>query len=176
MNRLPIMAGIAIVLLLQPWQASAQSGQASAQSWQASAQSGQASAPSLTAQQQEVWGAVQHRWAALTMDTRSTGCIRYPDFRGYPGGEPDPREAESTGQRASNDMENICTVRPDLVPIEIVIDGETAEIHYHYYAPGRTDLEGKHSTVLGRFTDTLVKEDHQWRLLSWKGRSPGAGQ
>jgi hypothetical protein len=173
-NRLPGLATIAIVLLLQPWQASGQSGQASGQSGQASAQSGQASGPSWTAQQQDAWGAVQTRWAALAMDTHSTGCVPYPDFRGYPGGEPDPRDAEPASPRARHDMENICAVRPDLVPVEIVVNDETAVVHYDYYAPGRTDPEAKQWTVLGRFTDTLVKEADQWRLLKWNGRSPGA--
>ncbi|MBA4159230.1 MAG: hypothetical protein H0X65_17400, partial [Gemmatimonadetes bacterium] len=70
MKRLPILAALAIVLLLQPWQASAQS-------W--------------SPQQQEVWGAVQAQWqASMAKDTGWMERFLHRDFRGWTAGEPAP--------------------------------------------------------------------------------------
>jgi hypothetical protein len=155
MKRLPILAALAVALLLQPWQASAQT-------W--------------SPQQQEVWGVVQAQWqASMAKDTGWMERFLHRDFRGWTAGEPAPRDKESAGRWARYDMESGSTVVQDLVPTAIVVHGNTAVVHYHY-SQARTDREGKHRTVHGRYTDTLVKEGNQWRFLAWNGGAPDAGQ
>ncbi|MGI9182130.1 MAG: nuclear transport factor 2 family protein [Longimicrobiaceae bacterium] len=155
MKRLPILAALTIVLLLQPWQASAQT-------W--------------SPQQQEVWGAVQAQWqASMAKDTGWMERFLHRDFRGWTAGEPAPRDKESAGRWARYEMESGSTVVQDLVPMAIVIHGNTAVVHYHY-SQAQTDREGKHRTVHGRYTDTLVKENNQWRFLAWSGGAPDAAQ
>ncbi len=155
MKRLPILAALTIVLLLQPWQASAQS-------W--------------SSQQQEVWGVVQAQWqASMAKDTGWMERFLHRDFRGWTAGEPAPRDKESAGRWARYSMDGGSTVVQDLVPMAIVIHGNTAVVHYHY-SQAQTDREGKHRTSHGRYTDTLVKENNQWRFLAWSGGAPDAAQ
>ena len=155
MNRIPALAALAIALLLQPWQASAQT-------W---------SPP-----QQEVWAVVQAQWqASMAKDTGWMERFLHPDFRGWTAGEPAPRDKESAGRWARYDMESGSTVVQDLVPMAIVVHGNAAVVHYHY-SQAQADREGNHRTVHGRYTDTLVKENDQWRFLAWNGGSRDAGQ
>jgi len=62
-------------------------------------------------------------------------------------------------------MDGGSTLVQDLVPRAIVVHGNTAVVHYHY-SQAQADREGKHRTVHGRYTDTLVKEGNQWRFLA----------
>jgi hypothetical protein len=170
-NRIPTLAALALVLLFRPAQASAQDGPAPAQSRQPYPQ---ASRQALSAQQQEVWSAVQERWhAGHSMDIRSPVYLPHPDFRSYPGAESDPRAAESLDRWIYHETGNEFTVGPHLMPIEIVVDGDTALAHYDYYAPGRSDRDEKQWILVGRLTDTLAKDGDQWRFLLRTGRSPG---
>jgi hypothetical protein len=154
-KRLPILAALTIVLLLQPWNASAQT-------W--------------SPHQQEVWGVVRAQWqASMAKDAGWTERFLHGDFRGWTAGEPAPRDKESAGRWARYEMDGGSTVVQDLAPMAIVVHGNTAVVHYHY-SQAQADREGKHRTVHGRYTDTLVKEDDQWRFLAWSGGAPAAGQ
>jgi hypothetical protein len=155
MKRFPILAALAILLIIQPLQASAQT-------W--------------SPQQQEVWGVVQTRWAALARGPDSTGWLLHPDFRAWTAGEQFPSDGESVGQWTRHDMESFSTVIQNLVPVAIAVDGDSAVVHYHFYAPRRADGKGTLRTVRSRYTDTLVKDNNKWRFLAWKGGVPDAGQ
>jgi hypothetical protein len=153
--RLSILIALATAALLQPWQAAAQT-------W--------------SPQQQEVWGVVQAQWqASMAKDTGWMERFLHSDFRGWGADEPAPRDRESASRWARYDMEGGSTVVQDLAPMAIVVHGNTAVVHYHF-SQARTDREGKHRTVHGRYTDTLVKEGNQWRFLAWSGGTPPEGQ
>jgi hypothetical protein len=154
-KRLAILIALATAALLQPWQASAQS-------W--------------SPQQQEVWSVVQAQWqASMAKDAGWMERDLHTDFRGWTAGEPAPRDRESAIRWGRYEMESGTTVVQDLVPMAIVVHGNTAVVHYHY-SQARADREGTHRTVHGRYTDTLVKENNQWRFLAWSGGAPPAGQ
>jgi type II secretory pathway pseudopilin PulG len=154
MRRLAILIALATAALLQP-------SQASAQTW--------------SPQQQEVWVSVQARWAALASGPDSKVCVLHPDFRAWTASEPFPFDGESATQWTRYDMESVSTVVRNLVPMTIAVAGDTAVVHYYFYAPSRADREGQHRSVRGRYTDTLVKESNRWRFLAWSG-GPPAGQ
>jgi hypothetical protein len=155
MNRFPLFAVVVFALLLQPWQASAQT-------W--------------SPQQQEVWGVVQSQWqASMAKDTGWMERFLHSDFRGWTAGEPTPRDKESASRWARYEMESGSTLVQDLVPMAIVVHGNTAVVHY-YYSQAQVDREGKHRTNHGRYTDTLLKENNQWRFLAWSGGAPDAAQ
>jgi hypothetical protein len=154
-KRLSVLAALAAVLLLQPWPASAQT-------W--------------SPQQQEVWGVVQAQWqASMAKDAGWMERFLHRDFRGWTAGEPAPRDKESAGRWARYEMDGGSIVVQDLAPMAVVVHGNTAVVHYHY-SQAQADREGKHRTVHGRYTDTLVKENGQWRFLAWSGGAPDAGQ
>ncbi|MBA2670121.1 MAG: hypothetical protein H0U67_07115 [Gemmatimonadetes bacterium] len=98
MKHFPILAGLAMALLLHP-------GQAGAQTW--------------SPQQQEVWTAVLAQWHAATeMDPYSMHRFLHPDQRGWSPGDPVPLDAGSSAW--AHFEESAFTVVRDLVPIEIV--------------------------------------------------------
>jgi ketosteroid isomerase-like protein len=155
MRRSAILIALATAALLQPWQASAQT-------W--------------SPQQQEVWTVVQAQWqASMAKDAGWMERFLHPDFRGWGADEPAPRNKESASRWARYDMEGGAIVVQDLAPMAIVVHGNTAVVHYHY-SQARTDREGKHRTAHGRYTDTLVKENNQWRFLAWSGGTPPPSQ
>jgi ketosteroid isomerase-like protein len=155
MRQFPILAALATLLFLQPLQASAQT-------W--------------STQQQEVWGVVQAQWqASMAKDAGWMERFLHRDFRGWGADEPAPRDKESSGRWARYQMEGGSTVIQDLAPMAIVVHGNTAVVHYHFSQAG-PNREGKHQTVHGRYTDTLVKEGNQWRFLAWSGGTPPEGQ
>jgi hypothetical protein len=141
MKRLPILAALAVVFLLHPWQASAQP-------W--------------SPQQQEVWAAVQAQWhAAMAPDTRSSQRFLYSDSCGPTGGVQVMCEDESAGW-AGYESDSVSALVHALVPIEIVFHGDTARVSYHSYSPTRMDPARNHPILLGRYTDVLVKENNRW--------------
>jgi ketosteroid isomerase-like protein len=155
MKLFPVVAALAVALLLLPWQASAQT-------W--------------SPQQEEVWSVVQSQWqASMAKDMEWMERFLHPDFRGWSLSDPAPRDKESASRWARYEMEGGTTLVQDLVPMAIVVHGNVAVVHY-YYSQAQTDREGEHKTVHGRYTDTLVKDNDQWRFLSWSGGSPDAGQ
>jgi hypothetical protein len=155
MKWFPALAALAFALLLHP-------GQASAQTW--------------SPQQQEVWAVVQAQWqATMAKDTGWMERFLHRDFRGWTADAPAPRDKESAGRWALYDMETGYTVVQELAPMAIVVHGNTAVVHYHF-SQARADREGRHRTVHGRYTDTLVKENNEWRFLAWSGGTPNAGQ
>jgi hypothetical protein len=154
-KRLAILAALTTAALLQPWQAAAQA-------W--------------SPQQQEVWTVVQAQWqASMAKDAGWMERFLHRDFRGWGADEPAPRDRESAARWARYEMEGGSTVVQDLAPMAIVVHGNAAVVHYHF-SEARTDREGKHRTVHGRYTDTLVKENDQWRFLAWSGGAPPESQ
>jgi hypothetical protein len=154
-QRLAIVIALASAALLQP-------AQASAQTW--------------SPQQQEVWTVVQAQWrASMAKDAGWTERFLHRDFRGWGADAPAPRDKESASRWARYEMEGGSTAVQDLTPMAIVVHGNTAVVHYHF-SEAQTDREGKHRTVHGRYTDTLVKEGNQWRFLAWSGGTPPANQ
>jgi hypothetical protein len=84
-------------------------------------------------QQQEVWTVVQAQWqASMAKDAGWTDRFLHPEFRGWTVGEPTPRNRESAGRWARYNMEGGNTLVQDLVPMAIVVHGNTAVVHYYY--------------------------------------------
>jgi hypothetical protein len=139
-------------------------------------QPGRAEAQTWSPQQQEVWQAVQAQWAAsMAKDAGWMERFLHTDFRGWSASEPVPRDKESASRWARYEMDGGTTLVQDLAPVAIVIHGNAAVVHY-YFSQAQADREGKHRTVHGRYTDTLVKEDGRWLFLAWSGGSPDDGE
>ncbi len=146
MKRFPMLAALAMALLLLPWHASAQM---------------------RTPQQEEVWVVVQAEWHA-GFDMDSMQRFRRSEQRFGTPSEPVPWAG-----RARHEKESISTGVHGQHPIEVVLPGETAVIHEHYYSPNRMDREGKFRILRGRSTDILVHEKDQW-FRDGNGEAPEA--
>ena len=59
-------------------------------------------------------------------------------------------------------------VAHELYPLEIVVEGDTAIVHY-LYSSAYKDKDGEVETSHGRFTDILVRTTDGWRFLGWHG-------
>ncbi len=56
----------------------------------------------------------------------------------------------------------------ELWPLGIVVHGNVAVVHYRY-SEGVVNSKGERKEQHGDFTDVLVKENGQWRYLTWRG-------
>ena len=57
----------------------------------------------------------------------------------------------------------------ELWPLGIVVHGNVAVVHYRY-SEGEVNGKGERKQEHGTFTDVLVKENGEWRYLTWRGR------
>ena len=128
-----------------------------------------AHAQSWAKEQLEVWSVVQAQWkASMEKDSEWTGRFLHQDFLGWYKGTPAPRSRTSTANWNRLDMEDSTTLLQELIPLGIVIHGNTAVAHY-VYSQTNEDNDGKRKTLHGRYTDVLVKDGDSWLFLSWHG-------
>ena len=117
----------------------------------------------------DVWIAVEAQW-----DANENGDKDWIDrmlmdgFYGWGKGTPAPRSKSSTRMwdRFNNEQGKI--VAHELYPLEIVVEGDTAIVHYLYssaYENKKDDVETTH----GRYTDILVRTEGGWKFIGWHG-------
>jgi hypothetical protein len=146
-KRFPMLAALAMALLLLPWHASAQ-----------------IRTPPL----EEVGAVVPAHWrAGSEMDSRQR--FRHSDQRVGTPAEPVPWAG-----RARHERESISIGVHGHLPLEIVHHSETVVIHGNSYSPNRMDREGKHRILHGRYTEALVHEKDRWRFPDLNGEAPDA--
>ncbi len=96
-------------------------------------------------------------------------CI-HDDFSGWLYTEPVPRgksNFESIGQYFIKTRD---VVAGELRPIDILVYGNFAVIHY-FYIDITKDEDGKEDISQGRWTDVMVKEGGKWRWIADHGGS-----
>ena len=81
---------------------------------------------------------------------------------------PAPRSKSSTRMwdRFNNEQGKI--VAHELYPLEIVVEGDTAIVHY-LFSSAYEDKKGDVETTHGRYTDILVRTKDGWMFLGWHG-------
>ena len=60
------------------------------------------------------------------------------------------------------------TLRYELYPLAITVDGDVAVAHYLYSVAFR-DKEGQIEVSNGRYTDVLVRKEDGWKFIAWHG-------
>lgn len=117
----------------------------------------------------DVWIIVEEQW-----DAEGNGDKKWIDemladgFYGWTNGTPAPRSKSSTRMWDRFNDEQGEMIAHELYPLEIVVEGNTAVVHY-LYSSAYKSKDGDVETNHGRFTDILVRTDDGWRFLGWHG-------
>ena len=117
----------------------------------------------------DVWIAVEAQWAAEENgDDEWVQHMLADGFFGWDTNSPAPRSKTSTAMwdRFGEQLGSI--VAHELYPLEIVLHGDTAIVHY-LYSSAFKDKKDKIEMNKGRFTDILIRTDEGWKFLGWHG-------
>jgi ketosteroid isomerase-like protein len=119
--------------------------------------------------QAAVWAVVEEIWAAEQRgDVDWVDEMLSADFMGWPANSPAPRSRASTRMWARFDSDQSKGLAHELYPLSIVVHGDMAIVHYLYTTVVQTkDRETVRTN--GRYTDVLVRDDGDWKFISWHG-------
>jgi len=122
-----------------------------------------------TPEQQEVWEFVVETWEADTSeDITWVDRMVHPNFRGWDAGLPMPRDRDTQRQWSRYGDESGTTLIYSVFPASIVVQENTA-VALYYGSIVNEDLEGKRETTHFKEVDVLIREDGEWKFLSWMG-------
>jgi len=128
-----------------------------------------ARAAEWSAEQAEVWAAIEEcdtHFREKRIEA-AKDCI-HEDFSGWLYSEPVPRGKEYFDKIGMYYVKNRDTVAGELRPIDILVYGNFAIIHY-FYTEITKDEDGKVEQSQGRWTDIMVKENGKWRWIADHG-------
>ncbi|MGI9272050.1 MAG: DUF4440 domain-containing protein [Woeseiaceae bacterium] len=117
----------------------------------------------------DVWIAVEAQWEAQEKgDKKWIDRMLADGFYGWSKQSPAPRSRSSTRmwERFSEEMGSI--VAHELYPLEIVVQADTAIVHY-LYSSAYKSKDGEIEMNNGRFTDVLIRTEDGWAFLGWHG-------
>jgi len=116
-----------------------------------------------------VWAVIEQQWDREERgDSRWMEDLLVADFMGWPNDAPAPRNRES--MRMWNEFGNkqSKTLEHELYPLSIVVHGDMAIAHY-LYTMAVENRDDEVTVSNGRYTDVLVRDDGQWKFISWHG-------
>ena len=117
----------------------------------------------------DVWIAVEAQWDANENgDEKWIDRMLIDSFYGWDNETPAPRSKSSTRMWVRFNSEQGNIVAHELYPLEIVVEGDTAIVHY-LYSSAYENKKGEVETSHGRYTDILVRTDDGWMFLGWHG-------
>ncbi len=117
----------------------------------------------------DVWIAIEAQW-----DANENGDKKWIDrmlmdrFYGWGKDNPAPRSKSSTRKWERFNTQQGKVVAHELYPLEIVVEGDTAIVHY-LYSSAYEDKKGDVETNHGRYTDILVRTADGWKFIGWHG-------
>lgn len=121
--------------------------------------------------QAAVWARVEAIWIATEDgDDDWIDDMLSADFVAWPNNSPAPRNKTSTRLWHKFDTGEVDGLTHELYPLSIVVHGDTAIAHYLYTNAVRT-RDKKTQVTNGRYTDVLVRENGEWKFISWHGGS-----
>jgi ketosteroid isomerase-like protein len=117
----------------------------------------------------DVWIAVEAQWDANENgDKNWIDRMLMDSFYAWSKGTPAPRSKSSTRMWDRFDSEQGKIVAHELYPLEIVVEGDTAIVHY-LYSSAYQSKEKDVKTTHGRYTDILVRTEDGWKFIGWHG-------
>jgi hypothetical protein len=117
----------------------------------------------------DIWIAVEAQWDAdENGDKKWIDRMLADGFYGWGKESPAPRSKSSTQMwnRFGEELGSI--VAHELFPLEIVVNGDTAIVHYLYSSAYKAK-DGEIEMNNGRYTDILVRTEDGWKFLGWHG-------
>jgi hypothetical protein len=128
-----------------------------------------AAAQNWSPEQQEVWQLELQQWKmAAAEDTSWIDSMVHPNMRFWETSDPMPRDKASLKHWSRYDSENSTMLQHELFPIAITVTGNVAVVQYHY-REARENFKKERETVIGRYTDVLIKENGRWMFITWTG-------
>ena len=119
--------------------------------------------------QAAVWATVEEIWSAEERGSDDwVDRMLAADFMGWPKTSPAPRSKGSIRMWARFNADQNKGLTHELYPLSIVVHGNTAVVHY-LYTSAVQDKNKRTVMENGRFTDVLVRDGDQWKVLSWHG-------
>lgn len=116
-----------------------------------------------------VWIAVEAQWdAEKNGDKDWIDNMLLDRFYGWTKDTPAPRSKASTKKWDRLNDEQQEMVAYELYPLEIIVEGDTAVVHYLFSSATKTK-DDEVETSHGRYTDILIRTDDGWRFLGWHG-------
>ena len=123
--------------------------------------------------QATVWATVEAAWTAQQRGDNSwVDRMLSADFMGWPSESPAPRSKGSTRMWERFSSEQNKGLSHELYPLSIVVHGDMAVVHYLYSTAYQT-RDKKTVVSNGRYTDVLVRDDGNWKFISWHGGPTG---
>lgn len=121
-----------------------------------------------TKQQKEVWTAV-NGWWENSKNKNGKALIEsvHADYKGWSFDNSFPGNKEDLKYWVTNQLPKRETLHTSLKPLEILVSGDVAVLHYYYSEIRKVD--DKEKTVSGRWTDVWKKEDGKWKLFADSG-------
>ena len=118
--------------------------------------------------QKEVWTAIQGWWNnSQAQNSKYLIDATHPDYKGWSFGDNYPTGKSDLTYWATNVLPKRKTLHTSLRPMEILVAGDVAVVHY-YYSNVRM-VEEKEKNVEGRWTDIWRKVNGKWLLYADSG-------
>lgn len=116
-----------------------------------------------------VWSVIEGQWEASQRgDRRWVEQLLSADFIGWPNNSPAPRDRRSIRMWNEFGLKQSKGLTHELYPLSTIIHGNMAVAHY-LYTNATENSDGKTEVVNGRYTDILVRDDGEWKFISWHG-------
>ena len=90
------------------------------------------------------------------------------DFMAWPYESPAPRNVMSTRIWYEFRDDQGKVLEHELYRLSIVVHGDMAVAHY-LYTQATESRDDEVAVVNGRYTDVLVRDNGEWRFISWHG-------
>ena len=121
-----------------------------------------------SAKQQEVWKAVENWWELeKNNDAEGIKALIHKDYIGWNWGEYAPGGQAEALRWASHMIPKRKIAYTNLKPLDILVMGDIAVLHYYYST--RQTVDGKETEEQGRWTDVWKKEGGKWLLVADSG-------
>ncbi len=121
-----------------------------------------------SAKQQEVWKAVENWWELeKNKDAEGIKALFHKDYIGWTWGEYAPGGQAEALRWASHMIPKGKIAYTNLKPLDILVMGDIAVLHYYYST--RETVDGKERVRQGRWTDVWKKEGGKWLLIADSG-------
>jgi ketosteroid isomerase-like protein len=121
-----------------------------------------------SAEQQEVWKAVENWWELeKNNDVEGIKALFHKDYIGWFWEDSAPVGHADVLKWADHMIPKGKIVYTNLKPLDILVIGDVAVIHY-YYSNFQT-VDGKETVERGRWTEVRKKEGDKWLLIADSG-------
>jgi ketosteroid isomerase-like protein len=121
-----------------------------------------------SSKQQEVWNAVENWWELYQKnDVEGIKALFHKDYVGWSWGFNSPEGQKEAHRWANHMIPKNKIAYTNLNPLDILVIGDVAVLHY-YYVTNQT-VDGKDKLEQGRWTDVWKKEGGKWLLIADSG-------